>query len=72
MTRRPSRAILLGGFLTAVVLGFVLAVLDLNLTATVLTGLAATAVLTTVALFLELLHQRRPVRSARRAREVRT
>jgi Kef-type K+ transport system membrane component KefB len=72
MTRRPSLLILVGGFVVAAVVGFVLAILDLSFTATLATGLAVTAVLTTVALVLELLHQRRPERPGGQARELRT
>jgi chromate transport protein ChrA len=64
--------ILVAGFLVAVGVGFLLAKLDLTLAATVLTGLAAAAVLITVALVLELLRQRRPERPAQGARQART
>jgi uncharacterized membrane protein len=64
--------ILVAGFFVAVAVGFLLAKLDLSLAATVLTGLAVAAVLTTVALVLELFRQRRPESPAQSAREART
>jgi NADH:ubiquinone oxidoreductase subunit K len=64
--------ILAGGFLMAVAVGFILAKLDLSLAATVLAGLAAAAVLITVALVLELFRQRRPESPAQDAREAHT
>jgi hypothetical protein len=63
--------ILVSGFVLAVAVGFLLAKLDLSLAATVLTGLAAAAVLTTAALVLELFRQR-PSHQAPHARDVRT
>jgi uncharacterized transporter YbjL len=52
--------ILAGGFLAAVAIGFFLSTLDLSLSAVVLIGLGVSALLTVVALLLELLRQRGP------------
>jgi hypothetical protein len=56
--------ILAGGFLVAVAVGFFLSTLDLSLSAVVLIGLGVCALLTTIALLLEMLRQRGPRRSS--------
>jgi hypothetical protein len=64
--------IVLGAFLAAVAVGFVFGVLDLSDTAFLAAGLSAGAVLTAVALGLEMLRQGRPEPPTSPTRELRT